>query len=53
MGDKTTEVIKGAGIGGVVGLAAGTLYGLNKSKSQDARNVETYRSCMRSRGYSG
>lgn len=42
---------KGAGIGGLVGAAAGTLYGLNKSNEHDARSVEAYRACMRSRGH--
>jgi hypothetical protein len=44
---------KGAGIGGVVGAAAGTLYGLNEGKSHDARYVQAYRSCMKTRGYTG
>ena len=44
---------KGAGVGGVVGLAAGALYGLNATKAHDARYVEAYRACMRSRGHTG
>ena len=44
---------KGAAIGGVVGATAGTLYGLNETKRNDARYVETYRACMRGRGYTG
>ena len=44
---------KGAAIGGVVGATAGTLYGLNETKRNGARYVETYRACMRGRGYTG
>jgi len=44
---------KGAAIGGVVGATAGTLYGLNENKQNDARYVEAYRACMRGRGYTG
>lgn len=42
---------KGAAIGGIVGATAGTLYGLNQKSAQDARGVEAYRACMRSRGH--
>jgi hypothetical protein len=59
-GDKAIEVVKeggaGAGkssaIGGMVGATAGTLYGLNESKKNDARYVEAYRACMKGRGFS-
>jgi hypothetical protein len=44
---------KGAAIGGIVGATAGTLYGLNETNQKDARAVEAYRSCMRSRGHTG
>jgi hypothetical protein len=64
VGDKTTEVVKdaliggknagkGAGVGGLVGATAGTLYGLNEAKSHDGRYVEAYRACMRGRGFAG
>lgn len=42
---------KGAAIGGVTGAAGGTLYGLNESKSQDARYQAAYASCMHSKGF--
>lgn len=42
---------KGAAIGGIVGATAGTLYGLNQTSAHDARAVEAYRACMRSRGH--
>jgi len=44
---------KGAAIGGVVGATAGTLYGLNETKQNDARYVSAYRTCMKSKGYTG
>jgi len=43
---------KGAGIGAIAGGAGGTLYGLNENQTNDARYLEAYSSCMRSRGYS-
>lgn len=52
-GDKTTEVVKDAVIGGVVGVTAGTLYGLNEAKKNDVRYQEAHRQCMRARGYVG
>jgi len=42
---------KGAGIGAIVGGAGGTLYGLNKNQTSDARYQEAYSSYMRTRGY--
>ncbi len=68
VGDKTTEVLEdaliggavGAGVGaaggaiaGVVGATAGTLYGLNEANKNDVRYQEAYRQCMRGRGYTG
>jgi hypothetical protein len=50
--DKTTEVVKGAAIGGVVG-AGGTLYGLNENRRNDEKYRDAYSSCLRSRGYTG
>jgi hypothetical protein len=44
---------KGAAIGGLTGAAGGSLYGLNESKSHDARYQAAYSSCMRSKGYRG
>ena len=44
---------KGAAIGGVVGAGAGTLYGLNENRKNDARYREAYAACMRSRGFGG
>ncbi len=44
---------KGAAIGGVVGATAGTLYGINESNKNDVKYQETYRQCMRGRGYMG
>jgi len=49
----TTEVLKDAAIGGVVGATAGTLYGINEANKNDVRYQETYRQCMRGRGYMG
>jgi hypothetical protein len=42
---------KGAGIGGLVGATAGTLYGLNKSNSNDADSARAYRACMDRKGF--
>ena len=59
-GEKAIEVVKdggqgaskGAAIGDMVGAAAGTLYGMNETKRNDARYVEAYRACMKGRGFS-
>jgi hypothetical protein len=59
-GDKAIEVVKdggagpgkGVGNGGKVAPTAGTLYGLNETKKNDARYVEAYRACMKGRGFS-
>jgi len=59
-GDKAIEVVKDGGAGpgkgvangGIVAPTAGTLYGLNESKKNDARYVEAYRACMKGRGFS-
>ncbi|MBI3016056.1 MAG: hypothetical protein HYY65_13580, partial [Candidatus Tectomicrobia bacterium] len=40
---------RGAASGGLTGAAAGTLYGINEAKKNDARYVEAYRACMRGR----
>ncbi|MBI2544337.1 MAG: hypothetical protein HYW16_03835 [Candidatus Rokubacteria bacterium] len=64
VGDKTTEVLKDALIGGAVGAGVGaaggaiagggkTLYGLNEANKNDVRYQEAYRQCMRGRGYTG
>ncbi len=53
VGSATSEVLKDAVIGGVVGATAGTLYGLNEAKKNDVRYQEVYRQCMRGRGYMG
>ena len=50
--DGGTGAGKGAAIGGIVGATAGTLYGLNETKKDDARYVEAYRACMKGRGFS-
>ena len=47
------DVGKGAAVGGLVGATAGTLYGLNEANKNDARYVDSYRACMRGRGYTG
>jgi hypothetical protein len=56
-GDKAIEVVKegagkGAVNGGMVSAAAGTLYGIDERKKNDARYVEAYRACMKGRGFS-
>jgi hypothetical protein len=59
-GDKAIEVVKdggpgagkGAAIGGMVAGTAGTLFGLDDAKKNDARYVEAYRACMKGRGFS-
>lgn len=59
-GDKAIEVVKdggpgagkGAAIGGMVAETAGTLFGLDGTKKNDARYVEAYRACMKRRGFS-
>lgn len=59
-GDKAIEVVKdggpgagkGAAIGGMVAGTAGTLFGLDDTKKNDARYVEAYRACMKGRGFS-
>jgi len=59
-GDKAIEVVKdggpgagkGAAIGGMVPGTAGTLFGLDDRKKNDARYVEAYRACMKGRGFS-
>src|SRR5215475_3795843 len=59
-GDKAIEVVKdggpgagkGAAIGGMVAGTAGTLFGLDDTKKNDARYVEAYRACMKRRGFS-
>jgi len=59
-GNKAIEVVKdggpgagkGAAIGGMVGATAGTLFGLDDRKKNDARYVEAYRACMKGRGFS-
>ena len=59
-GDKAIEVVKdgpagpgkGVASGGMVGPTAGTVYGLNDTKKNDARYVEAYRACMKGRGFS-
>jgi hypothetical protein len=38
--------------GGIVSSAAGTLYGIDGRKRNDARYVEAYRACMKGRGFS-
>ncbi len=43
---------KGAGVGGIVGAAAGTLYGLNEANQKDTRAVAANRACLMERGYS-
>lgn len=42
---------KGAGIGGLVGATAGTLYGLDRTNSNDAGSAQAYRLCMERKGY--
>lgn len=49
---QVSSPTKGAAIGGV-GATAGTLYGINESNKNDVRYQETYRHCMRGRGYMG
>lgn len=59
-GNKAIEVVKdggrGAGkgepIGGMVAGTAGTLFGLDDKRKNDARYVEAYRACMKGRGFS-
>jgi len=56
--DKTTEVVKDAAIGAVVGAAVvgaggGTLYGLNENRRNDEKYRAAYSSCLQSRGYTG
>jgi hypothetical protein len=59
-GDKAIEVVKdggsgagkGAAINGMVAGTAGTLFGLDDTKKNDARYVEAYRACMKGRGFS-
>jgi hypothetical protein len=59
-GDKAIEVVKdggsgagkGATINGMVAGTAGTLFGLDDTKKNDARYVEAYRACMKGRGFS-
>ena len=41
---------KGAGIGGLVGAAAGTVYGLSE-RNRNASAAAAYRTCMKRRGY--
>ena len=51
--DKTTEVVKGAAIGGGVGTGGGTLYGLNETNKNNEKYRAAYSSCLQSRGYTG
>jgi hypothetical protein len=44
---------KGAALGGVLGAGGGALYGLNKSKENDAAYKAAYARCMKERGYTG
>ncbi len=48
---ESVETGKGAAIGGLVGVTAGTLYGINEGNKNDERYREAYRACMRGRGY--
>lgn len=42
---------KDAAIGGIIGSAGGTLYGLNENKQRDEEYRKAYAACMGSKGY--
>ncbi len=44
---------KGAAIGGLLGAAAGTLYGINENRKADEAYPAACATCTRSRGYTG
>jgi NhaP-type Na+/H+ or K+/H+ antiporter len=55
--DRTTEVVKDAAMGAVLGAAVGaagngTLFGLDASRKHEEAYRNAYARCMRSRGYS-
>ncbi|MBI2371070.1 MAG: hypothetical protein HYV08_12695 [Deltaproteobacteria bacterium] len=51
MSDAAWNPWKMTAIGGLAGATAGTIHGLSKSSTSDPRYMETYRACLRRRGF--
>ena len=49
--EKAVDVAKDGTAVGVVGVGAGTLYGISTSRENDERYRAAYSSCMRGKGY--